>query len=414
MSDTALAARHVVVVTATAGGKGDAVFAVNLVTDLLTRHAASSIAIVLTNALGGDDLPATLTWVCAALQDLVLTGVVAVHSIAGGVVAPVAPTPSRALLDDRPAHVVIQAPLVVFSDVNAACGTLQLTHPPAHGLVTVREFGQAFFASACDRPGCRDVSAGVGSGELGVFHIQCADGGPGSQPLTGLLSQARSRHVVGYFRSAKAVPRFARLVAWLLSRYRVDAIGTTSDSCRRDGNSGAGDEGDEGGEGGEGDCAVRGGIVVGVGGGVGGERGLSESGGFGCARASEVVGDSPSDSGAALPSVDQPAPALHVWWSSEHCDRDRLLRDVVSSLGAFGGATDASGPERMLAFHDLESAALSVADFRHLLHRADAAVVCGDQSFNEVPLPTPHLHTTTLPHVVAMCPLNRETVAPLQ
>jgi hypothetical protein len=356
----------VVVVCAVAGGSGDAVFGVNLVLGILRQSSLRVVMVVRDNGGGGSSsgVVTLARWCVECLTDeaadwrrlaLYSTDACGISSRVSAT-ADAAPLALGGACDE--AVCIVQAPLFVFDSVDAACAALGMSTRPTKGLVTVREFGHGRF---CGTMGCaedtRDVAAGIGADEMGVFDVTpptarastgadaaAADDGAGASgagagaaaaaAAAGHADRAGSAaqpHYVGYFRSSSRVRHFARVIVAL-------------------------------------ECI--------------------------CVR-------SPSQL------------HIHVWWLAEYGDKAFLVRCLNEAAAtavrcprmqfvcahASGDGTDGSdggtdggdggrggdgdGDAAVVHVHDLSTTRLSLQQFRVLLHTARGAVVTGDQSVNE-------------------------------
>lgn len=200
---------RVTLLTSVAGGLGDAAFGLNLARGLVCGTAPPGacgveVAVVLRNALGGDDLPGVTQWL---LQELQASPHAAITLWVLGREGRL----TRVCADEDAAppqpDVLVQAPLFVYNSVEEAMAALGLARPPPAGLLTVREFGHGSFASLLPpSPGCRDVSSGLCAGELGLFTVG---------PPSGCAPLPPGSHFVGHIRSVKGLRLLCRSVAAL-------------------------------------------------------------------------------------------------------------------------------------------------------------------------------------------------------
>jgi hypothetical protein len=204
MSDTAgPETQSVIIVCTTAGGLGDAVFGLNLAVGLVTRSLLPlHVSLVLRNALGGDDLEANIVRLKDELMRMNRPDVALFSMDRENSVTSVWPhhcrLPARALA-------VVQAPLFVYSTIYEAVSVLGVDGAPQKGLITVREYGHGQFSKfSMPSSGARDMSSGIGSDEIGMFDLRSMDARVQAPP--------RFRQYVGHFRSAPSLAKLCRSV----------------------------------------------------------------------------------------------------------------------------------------------------------------------------------------------------------
>jgi hypothetical protein len=203
----------VILITSIAGGFGDAVFGLNLAVGLVKRPAFPlRVSLVLRNALGGDDLLANVLRLkdeveCQKHVDVDVFAMDREHALS-------AVWPAECSLPSRPLA-IIQAPLSVFSTLHEALSVFGILEEPQKGLITVREYGHGQFSSlSMPSPSARDVSSGIGSGEIGMFFLQ--------DTVSNAATNCLNHLYVGHFRSAGSLSRLCRSVLAVEAMWFLD------------------------------------------------------------------------------------------------------------------------------------------------------------------------------------------------
>ena len=373
---------RVAVIGTVAGGLGDVSFVANLIASVV-RDRSVTVDVVVCQQAGGD-AATSLQRLCTLLGEsgtpsCALGVAYCTYRQPGGScgrdffdIGGHAKSPTGPPLSVAPS-LFLQGPLALFDSAGGAMAALVAADSPSHSapprLVTVREFGQGAFCAAA-REGALDVdtSAGFAEGEIGIFRLYSpklalattlGPSGCGHESRCGPVAISRPRFVVGYFRSRAHYKNFGRLAASVLLPLPTERKQIGADL---------------------GDC--RSAVVFGPWNNA--DSDLADS----TQRFAEALREHPSVSSVNVDLSDairsehdcglMPPP----WAAGIGVDPPPggLWEDVATVITVL----TAGGVRIALRLVSLPALSLTAVAFRCLLSHADAAVVTGDASLNEV------------------------------